>query len=113
MFVYIQEGPIVGTFCPPKSSSAVPTIFWLSPRSHFLSIHPSIHPSPTIGLKWLVDTFDNGISAILADEMGLGKTLQSIAFLGYLKTVRKVPGPHLVIVPLSVLSAWSSEFRRW
>ena len=50
--------------------------------------------------------YDHGINAILADEMGLGKTLQSIAFLAHLHFVRGVTGPHLVVVPLSVLSNW-------
>jgi SWI/SNF-related matrix-associated actin-dependent regulator of chromatin subfamily A member 5 len=44
---------------------------------------------------------------------GLGKTLQTIAFLGYLKFERKVTGPSLVICPLSVLSSWAAEFKRW
>ena len=56
------------------------------------------------GLRWLVGMHKCGVNAILADEMGLGKTLQTIAFLAHLKFVEGVPGPHLVIVPLSVLS---------
>lgn len=46
-------------------------------------------------------------------QMGLGKTLQTITFLAYLKYQRGVGGPHLVVVPLSVLSSWMSEFKRW
>ncbi|KAK9807695.1 hypothetical protein WJX72_006345 [[Myrmecia] bisecta] len=65
------------------------------------------------GLKWMVSCFDHGINAILADEMGLGKTLQTISFLTYLKDVRKVEGPSLVVVPLSVLPSWMNELRRW
>lgn len=42
-----------------------------------------------------------------------GKTLQSIAFLAYLKDVLGVPGPHLVVVPLSVLPNWMSEVERF
>ena len=38
--------------------------------------------------------------------MGLGKTLQSISFIAYMVHVRKLPGPHLVVVPLSVLFNW-------
>lgn len=52
------------------------------------------------GISWLLDRYDHGLNCILADEMGLGKTLQTIAFITYLKDVRKVPGPHLVVVPL-------------
>lgn len=44
---------------------------------------------------------------------GLGKTLQSITFLAHLKWVMDVPGPHLVVVPLSVMSSWMSELARW
>jgi hypothetical protein len=65
------------------------------------------------GVSWLASTYDNGISAILADEMGLGKTLQTISFLSYLKHCRGVRGPHLIVVPLSVLTSWVMEFRRW
>ena len=56
---------------------------------------------------------DNNISGILADEMGLGKTLQSISLLAALKEHRGVKGPHLVLVPKSVLGNWDREFRRW
>jgi SWI/SNF-related matrix-associated actin-dependent regulator of chromatin subfamily A member 5 len=45
--------------------------------------------------------------------MGLGKTLQTISLLSYLKFERGVEGPHLVVVPLSVLSSWMGEFARW
>ena len=47
------------------------------------------------------------------DEMGLGKTLQSISFIAYLVHVRKLRGPHLVVVPLSVMFNWVQEFRKW
>jgi SWI/SNF-related matrix-associated actin-dependent regulator of chromatin subfamily A member 5 len=63
------------------------------------------------GLQWLVAKFDHGINAILADEMGLGKTLQTISFLAALKWERHVSGPHLVVVPLSVMSSWLSGGR--
>jgi len=53
------------------------------------------------------------MGGILADEMGLGKTLQTISFLGYLTLERKVTLPHLVIAPLSVLSSWIAELKRW
>ena len=43
----------------------------------------------------------------------MGKTLQTIAFLGHLIFERRLPGPHLVVVPLSVLSSWAMECQRW
>ncbi|SAM04386.1 hypothetical protein [Absidia glauca] len=65
------------------------------------------------GLNWMISLFENGINGILADEMGLGKTLQTISFLGYLKHIRGVAGPHLVVVPKSTLHNWKSEFAKW
>ena len=65
------------------------------------------------GLNWLVSLHENGISGILADEMGLGKTLQTIAFLGYLRFVCAIPGPHLIVVPKSTLDNWRREFAMW
>ena len=65
------------------------------------------------GLNWLVSLHENGISGILADEMGLGKTLQTIAFLGYLKHICGIKGPHLIVVPKSTLDNWKREFTMW
>ena len=65
------------------------------------------------GLNWLISLHENGISGILADEMGLGKTLQTIAFLGYLRFVCDIKGPHLITVPKSTLDNWHREFKRW
>ena len=65
------------------------------------------------GLNWLVSLHENGISGILADEMGLGKTLQTIAFLGYLRHVCDITGPHLITVPKSTLDNWKREFEMW
>jgi SWI/SNF-related matrix-associated actin-dependent regulator of chromatin subfamily A member 5 len=65
------------------------------------------------GLNWMVQLQHNSINGILADEMGLGKTLQTISLLGYMKHVRQVNGPFLVIVPKSTLQNWMNEFAQW
>ena len=65
------------------------------------------------GINWLLASYQQGVNAILADDMGLGKTVQAIAFLGILTLQLRVPGPHLVICPLSVLGPWLAEFRKW
>ncbi|BGP15381.1 hypothetical protein JCM10213_001427 [Rhodosporidiobolus nylandii] len=65
------------------------------------------------GLNWMCGLHYNGINGILADEMGLGKTLQTISFLGYLKFIRGIPGPHLIVVPKSTLDNWAREVDRW
>ena len=65
------------------------------------------------GLNWMLRAYGQGINGILADEMGLGKTFQVIAFLAYLKNECKVNGPSLVVAPLSVLTSWVNEFKRF
>lgn len=65
------------------------------------------------GLNWLVSLHENSLLGILADEMGLGKTLQTISFLGYLRYIKKINGPHLVVVPKSTLDNWAREFAKW
>eukprot|EP01059_Diplonema_ambulator_P008862 TRINITY_DN1862_c0_g1_i1.p1 TRINITY_DN1862_c0_g1~~TRINITY_DN1862_c0_g1_i1.p1 ORF type:complete len:1177 (+),score=291.91 TRINITY_DN1862_c0_g1_i1:1005-4535(+) len=65
------------------------------------------------GVNWLVTMHERGLSGILADEMGLGKTIQTIALLAHLATHEKIWGPHLVVVPTSVLLNWEIEFKRW
>lgn len=39
-----------------------------------------------VGVNWLKLLHEDKINGVLADDMGLGKTVQSIAFLGWLKT---------------------------
>ncbi|KAJ2156608.1 swr1 complex component [Coemansia sp. RSA 552] len=65
------------------------------------------------GLDWLVSLHQHQINGILADEMGLGKTIQTIALLAYLACNRGIWGPHLIIVPTSVLLNWEQELHRW
>lgn len=65
------------------------------------------------GLNWLISLYENRLLGILADEMGLGKTLQTISFLGYLRYIKKVDGPFIVIVPKSTLNNWLREFQKW
>ncbi|KAJ8293308.1 ATP-dependent helicase fft2 [Rhodotorula toruloides] len=62
-----------------------------------------------LGVNWLNLLYRRGTSCILADEMGLGKTAQVIALLAHLKATGE-PGPHLIIVPSSVLDNWMREF---
>lgn len=65
------------------------------------------------GLDWLAGLYANNTNGILADEMGLGKTIQTIALLAHLACVHEVWGPHLVIVPTSVMLNWEMEFKKW
>ncbi|KAH8431187.1 putative SNF2 family helicase/ATPase (Swr1) [Aspergillus melleus] len=65
------------------------------------------------GLDWLAGLYTNHINGILADEMGLGKTIQTIALLAHLAVEHEVWGPHLVVVPTSVILNWEMEFKKW
>ena len=66
-----------------------------------------------IGVSWLGALAMKRISCILADEMGLGKTVQTIAYLANLAEKEQVWGPHLIIVPTTVLGNWLEEFERF
>ncbi|KAL8751421.1 MAG: hypothetical protein Q9199_006422 [Rusavskia elegans] len=81
-------------------------------------IKASMKPYQLSGLSFLVYLHRNGLSGILGDEMGLGKTLQTLALIQHLKEQRQPSAgaqnrPSLVVCPLSVLSSWMAETRRW
>ncbi len=65
------------------------------------------------GLNWLIQQHRKSIGSILADEMGLGKTVQTISFIAHLLRTQERPTPHLIVVPLSVLSNWGNEFKKF
>jgi helicase SWR1 len=65
------------------------------------------------GLDWLAKMYAGGRNGILADEMGLGKTIQTIALLAHLAVEHEVWGPHLIVVPTSVILNWEMEFKKW
>lgn len=61
----------------------------------------------------MVTMYDKKLNGILADEMGLGKTIQTIALLAHLACEKENWGPHLIIVPTSVMLNWEMEFLKW
>lgn len=64
------------------------------------------------GIKWMISLWQNGLNGILADQMGLGKTVQTIGLLSHLKA-NKMHGPFLIVAPLSTLSNWVNEIKRY
>ncbi|KAL2115532.1 hypothetical protein VTJ04DRAFT_9787 [Mycothermus thermophilus] len=92
-----------------KEGGSAETVFRESPPF----INGTMRDYQIAGLNWLISLHENGISGILADEMGLGKTLQTISFLGYLRHICGITGPHLVTVPKSTLDNWKREFEKW
>ncbi|KAJ7045038.1 P-loop containing nucleoside triphosphate hydrolase protein [Mycena alexandri] len=70
-------------------------------------------PYQLAGLSFLAYMYRNGINCILGDEMGLGKTLQTLSLFAHIKETATSHQPHLIVCPLSVLSSWEAECRRW
>lgn len=65
------------------------------------------------GVEWLNTLSQKQVSCILADEMGLGKTVQTIAHLSHLAENMGIWGPHLIVVPTTVLGNWLEELHRF
>ena len=66
-----------------------------------------------VGLDWLAKLYGDQTNGILADEMGLGKTIQTIALLAHLAVEHEIWGPHLIVVPTSVMLNWEMEFKKF
>ncbi|CAG8956103.1 hypothetical protein HYFRA_00011888 [Hymenoscyphus fraxineus] len=94
-----------------QSTSPQPTSNPKTPIPHLL--RGTLREYQHDGLDWLAGLYKAGTNGILADEMGLGKTIQTIALLAHLACEHEVWGPHLVIVPTSVMLNWEMEFKKW
>lgn len=99
------------------AKSAQPTGFTLSTskvsvKVPFLLKH-SLREYQIIGLDWLVTLHDRKLNGILADEMGLGKTIQTISLLASLAVEKGIWGPHLIVVPTTIIINWEMEFKKW
>lgn len=91
--------------------------------AHKIKEHVTAQPSILVGgtlkeyqlkgLEWMVSLYNNHLNGILADEMGLGKTIQSIALITYLIEKKNETGKFLIIVPLSTITNWTTEFQLW
>ncbi|KAI0237054.1 DNA-dependent ATPase fun30 [Massospora cicadina] len=85
---------------------------YISSKPRFLSDDITLKSYQVTGANWLLSMFHNKCGVILADEMGLGKTCQVITMIGKLVD-EGVKGPHLVVVPSSVVDNWLNEFERF
>lgn len=110
--VYSEQGSETSTSSPEglPSKGSVASI----PDVPIPSIlRGTLRPYQKEGLNWLASLYNNGTNGILADEMGLGKTIQTIALLAYLACEKNEWGPHLIVVPTSVILNWEMEFKRF
>ena len=79
----------------------------LSEAQESTQFHGELRHYQRRGLGWLQFLSRLGLGGCLADDMGLGKTATTLAHL------IEVPGPHLVICPLSVVHNWEAEAARF
>lgn len=116
----VEQGPVSALDVPDEEERQNIDYYNVAHRiKEEIKQQPSILVGGTLkeyqlkGLQWMVSLYNNHLNGILADEMGLGKTIQTISLLTYLYEVKNVRGPSLVIVPLSTLTNWDSEFDKW
>lgn len=81
-------------------------------------VQATLRPYQRDGYAWLAFLYEHRFGACLADDMGLGKTLQAICLLaaiqdGRITTAAGVKGPHLIVVPTSLLFNWEQELARF
>jgi SNF2 family DNA or RNA helicase len=77
------------------------------------SLRTELRPYQRDGVRWLWTLSRLGLGGCLADDMGLGKTVQVLALLLLLKRARVIPGPHILVVPASLLANWKAEAERF
>ncbi|XP_049823552.1 helicase domino isoform X3 [Aethina tumida] len=106
----INDAAAIAESIQPKGNTLSSTS--VSTKVPFLLKYP-LREYQHIGLDWLVTMFDRKLNGILADEMGLGKTIQTIALLGHLACEKENWGPHLIVVPTSVMLNWEMECKKW
>ncbi|KAK4162436.1 helicase swr-1 [Cladorrhinum sp. PSN259] len=107
----VSESQLVAPQADSRSSSPPPSNV---PKTEIpFLLRGTLREYQHLGLDWLAALYANNTNGILADEMGLGKTIQTIALLAHLACHHGVWGPHLVIVPTSVMLNWEMEFKKW
>ncbi|OZJ04819.1 hypothetical protein BZG36_02331 [Bifiguratus adelaidae] len=106
-----QEGRLSDLYTEPPKEITVASAHVKTPVPFLL--RGTLREYQHVGLDWLANLYRNGLNGILADEMGLGKTIQTIALLAHLACEKGVWGPHLIVVPTSVMLNWEIEFKKW
>ncbi len=78
------------------------------------TLQATLRPYQEKGVEWLYLLYSLKLGGCLADDMGLGKTMQLLALFLIIKSEKqRKKGPHLLIVPASLLSNWQQEISRF
>ena len=111
----------VKIFLPPADEALIDRLLHFEriepvPIPH--ALHATVRPYQQEGYRWLGFLYQHRLGACLADDMGLGKTLQAICLFagikeGIIKPPEPVQGPHLVVLPPSLLFNWEHEISRF
>ncbi len=75
-------------------------------------LQAQLRPYQRKGVQWLWWLNRLGLGGCLADDMGLGKTVQVLGLLSLAKREGD-PGPHLLVVPASLIANWQAEAGRF
>jgi len=97
---------------PAAGPAPAPDFLGLA-RKPVLSEGTKLKDYQATGVNWLLHSIHNRCGGILADDMGLGKTVQTLAALSFLQCSGAVPGPFLIVCPLSCAGNWLREAKRF
>lgn len=75
-------------------------------------LQAELRPYQMKGVKWLCLLYQLRLGGCLADDMGLGKTIQVLSLLLFIKH-QVSSGPHLLVVPVSLIGNWLAEAKRF
>jgi len=75
-------------------------------------LQAELRPYQRQGLRWLWWLNRLGLGGCLADDMGLGKTVQLLSLISLAKREGDA-GPHLLVVPASLIANWQAEAARF
>jgi len=111
----------VRVILPPEDEALVQRLLnfdRIEPKPLPKQLKAKLRPYQQEGYRWLGFLYQHRLGACLADDMGLGKTIQAISLLagiheGIIQSSAPNQGPHLVVLPPSLLFNWEQEIGRF